>query len=339
MNDSRDDFLKKKTHLIDRFNRNVSYLRLSVTDRCNLRCRYCAPSLPKPLKTERLLTLAEMYRLVSIGANLGITKVRLTGGEPLCRKGVANLIETLSGLDQLNDISLTTNGTLLTRNVRQLKRAGLGRINISLDTLDRNKYRHLTGADQFDTVWRGIMEAAEMGLHPIKINVVVMKGFNDDELERMAQLSMQFPFHIRFIEYMPIGTDPLEARNHFLSVSEIRQRLECLAPLKSVKRMRKDGPAKRYRFEGAPGEIGLIGSMSAHFCDVCNRLRLSADGHLRPCLLSEETLDVITPMRDGASDNELADRFLQTIRQKRNKHRMDFSRNQVLQTKMVSIGG
>lgn len=326
-------------HLMDRFNRHVSYLRLSVTDRCNLRCRYCAPSLPKPLNTEKLLTLAEMERLVRIGTHLGITKVRLTGGEPLCRKGVAGLIEALSGLPRLKDISLTTNGTLLNRHVRPLKKAGLNRINISLDTLDPIKYHQLTGADQFETVWQGIMNVADAGLDPIKINVVVMNGFNDDELENMARLSMRYPFHIRFIEYMPIGTDPLRARNHFLSVTQIRKRLERIAPLLPVQRMQKDGPAQRYRFAGAPGEIGLIGSMSAHFCDTCNRMRLSADGHLRPCLLSEETVDVITPLRRGASDQTLAARFLQTIHQKRDRHRMDFSRNQVLQTKMVSIGG
>lgn len=338
MNDLKTNHLPGQ--LTDRFNRQVSYLRLSVTDRCNLRCRYCAPSLPKPHPSDRLLTLAEMQRLVRIGATLGISKVRLTGGEPLCRKDIVRLIERLSRLPQLKDISLTTNGTLLTRNVRQLKAAGLGRINISLDTLDRIKYRHLTGGDQLDTVWRGIMAAAEMGFDPIKINVVVMKGFNDDELETMARLSMRFPFHIRFIEYMPIGTDPLKARNQFMSVSEMRKRLERVAPLKPVRRRRKDGPAQRYRFEGAGGgEIGLIGSMSAHFCDTCNRLRLSADGRLRPCLLSEETVDVITPMRDNASDRMLAALFLRTIRLKKDQHRMDFTRNQVLQTKMVSIGG
>lgn len=339
MNDPKTNHPPTKSQLIDRFNRHVSYLRLSVTDRCNLRCRYCAPSLPKPLKKDQLLSLSEMHRLVRIGVNLGVTKVRLTGGEPLCRKGVVNLIESLSGLPQLNDISLTTNGTLLTQKARQLRSAGLGRINISLDTLNRIKYQHLTGADQFDTVWQGIMAAMEMGLHPIKINVVMMKGFNDDELESMAQLSKRFPFHIRFIEYMPIGTDPLMASNRFLSVSEMQKRLERVAPLKSIKKCRLDGPAQRYRFDGAPGEIGLIGSMSAHFCDTCNRLRLSADGHLRPCLLSEETMDVITPMRNGASDSVLAAQFLQTIRRKSEQHRMDFTRNQVLPTKMVSIGG
>lgn len=325
--------------LIDRFNRQVSYLRISVTDRCNLKCRYCAPSLPKPLEAEKLLTLAEMHRLAGIGADLGIRKVRLTGGEPLCRKGLVQFIEALSGIPQLEDISLTTNGTLLTRYARQLKNAGVGRINISLDTLDRLKYQRLTGADQFDTVWRGIMQVAELELRPVKINVVVMKGFNDDELEQMARLSMRYPFHVRFIEYMPIGTDPVQARNYFLSVARMRQRLGRIAPLLPVAGTRRDGPAQRYRFAGAPGEIGLIGSMSAHFCDACNRLRLTADGHLRPCLLSEETVDVMTPMRDGASDIALAARFLQALRLKRGKHRMDFTRDQVLPTKMVSIGG
>jgi cyclic pyranopterin phosphate synthase len=288
---------------------------------------------------DKLLTLAEMERLVRIGVRLGIYKVRLTGGEPLCRKGIVSLIDTLSGLPQLKDISLTTNGTLLNRSVQPLIKAGLNRINISLDTLDPIKFHRLTGADQFDNVWEGIMKVAEMGLAPIKINVVVMNGFNDDELKNMARLSMRYPFHIRFIEYMPIGTDPMLARNHFISIAQIRKRLERIAPLLPVQRIQQDGPAQRYRFAGAPGEIGLIGSMSNHFCDTCNRMRLSADGHLRPCLLSEETVDVLTPMREGASDKALAALFLRTIHSKRDRHRMDFSRNQVLQTKMVSIGG
>lgn len=325
--------------LVDHFNRQVSYLRISVTDRCNLRCRYCAPSRPKALKADKLLTFAEMRRLVSIGTTLGIRKVRLTGGEPLCRKGVVPFIETLSRMPQLKDISMTTNGTFLPHHARQLKAAGLGRINISLDTLDRRKYQRLTGEDQFDTVWRGIMQVAELGFAPIKINVVVMKAFNADELETMAQLSLRFPFHIRFIEYMPIGTDPWRARNHFLSVAEMRGRLERLAPLRPLAGTPEDGPAKRYRFEGAPGEIGLIGSMSSHFCATCNRLRLTADGHLRPCLLSEETTDVITPMRNDASDAALAARFIQAMGRKREKHRMDFSRDRLLRTQMVSIGG
>ncbi len=325
--------------LKDRFSRNITYLRISVTDRCNLRCSYCAPSLPKPLMADRLLTLAEMQRLVRIAVHLGIRKVRLTGGEPLCRKDIAHLVDAIATMPQVEDISLTTNGTLLAQKARKLSDAGLNRINISLDTLDRTKYRELTGADQFDTVWNGIMTAARLGIGPIKLNMVVMKGVNDDELEAMGELSMRYPFHVRFIEYMPIGTDPQAAGNCFLPVSEIRRRLGRMAPLLPVRRDRSDGPAQRYRFAGAPGEIGLIGSMSAHFCDACNRLRLTADGRLRACLLAEETVDVLTPMRYGASDRDLAALMQHAVRHKREQHRMDFTRNQVLTTKMVSIGG
>jgi len=167
----------------------------------------------------------------------------------------------------------------------------------------------------------------------------VVKGVNDDELEAMGELSMRYPFHVRFIEYMPIGTDPQGAGNYFLPVSEILQRLGRMAPLLPVERSKKDGPAQRYRFDGAPGEIGLIGSMSNHFCDACNRLRLTADGRLRACLLAEETVDVRTPMRNGASNQALASRMLQAVRHKRERHQMDFTRKQVLQTQMVSIGG
>lgn len=330
---------EQQPRLVDRFNRPVNYLRLSVTDRCNLRCRYCAPCLPKPLKMEKLLTFPEMLRLVRIGSGMGITKVRLTGGEPLCRSGVVGFITALSRLSGLADISLTTNGTLLTRQVRDLKRAGLNRINISLDTLDRLKYHRLTGADQFENVWQGIMQAAACGFDPIKINVVVMNGFNDDEIEEMGRLTLQYPFHVRFIEYMPIGTDPVASRSHFLSAAEIRKRLARIAPLLPVARTAHSGPARLYRFAGAPGEIGLITAMSAHFCDTCNRLRLTADGRLRPCLLSDETADIMTPLRAGAPDDALAAVFLQAVSRKGEKHGMDFTRHRSLHTKMVSIGG
>ena len=222
---------------------------------------------------------------------------------------------------------------------RPLKDAGLKRINISLDTLDRKKYRQLTGADLFDTVWNGIEEAASMGFSPIKINVVVMKGFNDTEIEQMARLTLTYPFHVRFIEYMPIGTDPVLSRGSFLPASEIRKRMERAAPLATVSEAPLDGPAKRYRFKDAPGELGLITAMSDHFCGSCNRLRLTAKGELRPCLLSDETVDILTPLRENARDEALAARFIQAIRKKQNRHHMDFSRDRMLQTKMVSIGG
>jgi len=325
--------------LVDSFQRKVSYLRLSVTDRCNLRCRYCAPSMPSPKPMDALLSMEEMHRLVRVGVGLGINKVRLTGGEPLCRPGIDSFIEKLYALPQIRDVSITTNATMLSDHVKDLKRAGLRRINISLDTLDRDKFRQLTGADQFHNVWGGIMAAAEAGFDPVKINTVVMKGFNDDEVERLAELALRYPFHIRFIEYMPIGTDPTAAQRYFVSVTEIKERLDRVGKLQPIDKGPNDGPAQRYRFEQGRGEVGLIGSMSAHFCKTCNRLRLTSDGFLRACLLADDQLNVMGPMRAGATDEELKALFIQTINNKKDRHHMNFSGGRRLQTKMVSIGG
>lgn len=325
--------------LVDAFQRKVNYLRISVTDRCNLRCRYCAPSLTEHLPKERLLSLEEIQRLARIGIGLGINKIRLTGGEPLFRRGITNLVERLCELDGLEDIALTTNGTLIPDQGRQLKQAGLNRINISLDTLNKEKFRELTGADLFHKAWDGIMTAAELGFDPVKVNTVVMKGYNDDEIEQLADLARHYPFHVRFIEYMPIGTDPNGARKHFFSIAEIEKRLNRMGKLIPIGSKSHDGPALRYRFEGAPGEIGLIGSMSAHFCSSCNRIRLTAAGHLRPCLLADDHVDVITPMRQGATDEELEALFAMALSRKSAEHRLNFSDSQTLQTKMVSIGG
>lgn len=325
--------------LIDGFNRKVNYLRISVTDRCNLKCRYCVPTLPMRMAADKLMTWQEMYCLVRIASTIGINKVRLTGGEPLCRTGIVDFISRLADLSELKDISITTNGTLLSRHCKQLAQAGVRRINISLDTLDPEKFSCLTGSDQFDTVWRGIQDAAATGFDPIKINMVVMKGFNDDEIEAMAKLTMDYPFHIRFIEYMPIGTDPLEACHYFLPSDEIKRRISRIAPIVAIENGPMDGPARRFRFAEAKGEIGLIGSMSAHFCETCNRLRLTADGRLRPCLLNDGSYDLLALLRDKASDHALANRFIETILKKEDRHRLGFTRDKVLETKMMSIGG
>jgi cyclic pyranopterin phosphate synthase len=295
--------------------------------------------MPPPLARGELLSLEEIFRLVRIGEGLGIKKIRLTGGEPLCRPGLDGLIRQILSDTVVEDISLTTNGTLLADQAADLKAAGIGRINISLDTLDRGKFARLTGFDRFDRMWDGLMSAVQMGFAPIKINTVVMKGFNDDEIVTLAELAVRYPFHVRFIEYMPIGTDPHAAERHFLPISEIRQRLERLGPLEPLPRSSLDGPASRYRLNGTPGEIGLIGSMSRHFCAACNRLRLTADGMLRPCLLADDQVDVKTPLRSGASDEDLASLFVRTIRMKKGEHRMSFDGERRLHTKMVSIGG
>lgn len=326
-------------HLTDIHHRRISYLRVSVTDRCNLRCRYCMTSHTRWLPKGHILTLEEIHRMVRIGAGLGISKIRLTGGEPLCRKGVVGLVERICAEPGIEDLALTTNGTLLAEKALPLKRAGLKRINISLDTTDAAAFEHLTGKNLIDAVRQGIAAAQEVGFHPIKINAVVMRGRNDDQIEALADLSRQHPFHIRFIEYMPIGTDPKDSEKHFVSVAEIENRLHKMGPLVPIPHEASDGPARRYRFADAPGEVGLIGSMSAHFCDECNRMRLTADGHLRPCLLSDEQVNVIGDLRRGATDEEIAAIFARAVSMKKGRHQLDFSGNRTLHSKMASIGG
>ncbi|MBF0303550.1 MAG: GTP 3',8-cyclase MoaA [Desulfamplus sp.] len=329
-----------ENQLVDLFKRKVEYLRLSVTDRCNLNCRYCAPSMPKPIQIDKLLTFEEMYRVVKIGVKLGIQKVRLTGGEPLFRNGVVDFVEKLCEIEELKEVSLTTNGTLLAEKALRLKAAGMNRINISLDTLSREKFRELTGADKFNQVWNGIMKSAEAGFSPVKINTVVMGGFNDSEVPALANLTLKYPFHVRFIEYMPIGVDPKTASDSFIPSMELKSRLEDVCgKLIPVQDKKLDGPAKRYRFENAQGEIGFISSMSQHFCESCNRMRMTARGFLRPCLLSEEQVDVITKLREGASDEEIEALFRQALALKNSRHGLTFMGEKILKTKMVSIGG
>ena len=277
--------------------------------------------------------------MVRIGISLGITKVRLTGGEPLVRKGVVGLIDKLSQMPGLLDLALTTNGTLLAKNARKLAAAGLRRVNISLDTMDAAGFKKITGMDLLQTVWNGIEQAADVGFAPIKINCVVMRGSNEEQIEPLAELTRKQPFHIRFIEYMPINTDPLDSQKHFMPIAEVAAKLNRLGRLRPVAPDAHDGPAQRFRFEGAMGEIGLIGSMSNHFCSRCNRMRLTADGHLRPCLLADDQIDVITPLRQGASDEQLADLFKQALAKKKGDHRLDFSGSSALQTQMSRIGG
>jgi GTP 3',8-cyclase len=330
--------MEQKT-LVDGSKRKVSYLRVSVTDRCNLACRYCMTHESKWLPRERILTLEEINRLVRVAIGRGIDKVRLTGGEPLCRKGIIGFIERVCRFEGLEDLSLTTNGTLLAAKARQLRQAGLRRINISLDTLDAAGFRKMTGTDLFEQVWQGIMAAAAEGFNPVKINAVVMRGSNEDQIELLADLSRKHPFHVRFIEYMPIGIDPHAAYERFMPMAQIEARLRRMGPLVAIANGRSDGPALRYRFEGAPGEIGLIGSMSNHFCSRCNRIRLTADGHLRPCLLAESYVDVMPSLRGGATDAELAALFTQALAGKQGEHNLSFSGTCMLRTKMVSIGG
>ena len=325
--------------LIDNYNRRLNYLRISITDRCNLRCIYCAPNDKNPnLPHKEILRYEEILRLVRIGVRLGISKVRVTGGEPLVRKGVYDFLGQLTQIDGLSDVSLTTNGVLLKDNIKKIRSAGIKRINVSMDTLSRKKYHEITGHDMFGQVWEGIESAQKMGFDPIKINVVALNGINDDELIEIARLSFSSPFHIRFIEYMPIGTSHLNIGKHLLA-PEIQERIKVLGELIPVKNGINDGPARRYKFKGAKGEIGFIHALSKHFCNECNRLRLTASGKLRPCLLSDHEEDLKGPLRRGCLDSELADVFLRAVSHKPYGHNVVCDQPVMVAGRMSAIGG
>jgi len=337
--------MKKRSHdtvtgeLVDREQRHLNYLRISITDRCNLRCLYCAPDgrIPKLFHSD-ILSYEEILRLVRIGIRLGIRKVRITGGEPLVRKGAVDLLGRLARMPELEDVSLTTNGVLLAATAQRIFDAGVRRVNISLDSLNPQKYAQITGYDLFEQVWAGIEKARQIGFHPIKINAVAMRGINDDEILDFAKLSLDHPFHIRFIEYMPIGNSRARSRDQILT-PEIQARIASIGELMSMDHSRKDGPARRYQLPGAVGEIGFISAMSQHFCNSCNRLRLTADGKLRACLLSDRHVCLRETLRNGGSDEQLAGLFRTAVRQKAAEHQLTTHGVTSVHDHMQGIGG
>ncbi len=328
-----------KPQLIDPFNRTLNYMRVSITDRCNLQCIYCAPrhGIPK-MDHKDILRYEEILRLIKIAVNLGIDKIRLTGGEPLVRKGVYEFIPKLTSLPGLKEVSLTTNGTFLKENLERIRNGGIKRINVSLDTLKRERYKEITRHDGFQEAWEGIELAKETGFVPVKINIVPIKGLNDDELVDFAKLSLEHPYHIRFIEHMPVGTVRKGIQTNYIPNSLIKTEISKLGKLVPISRSEYDGPAERFKFEGAPGEIGFISPLTHHFCETCNRLRLTAEGHLRVCLLSDKEEDLRGPMRSGASDEELEQIFLNAAAKKPQTHQLD-SNDPTPASQMSSIGG
>jgi len=324
---------------VDNYNRKITYLRVSVTDRCNLRCVYCLPVKNfKPLDCSDILTYEEILKAVEVATELGIKKVRLTGGEPLVRKGFVNFVASVCR-NGLEDVSITTNGVLLKEKAKGIFDSGVRRINVSLDTLNRLKYARITGRDCFDDVWKGLHEAEAVGFYPIKVNVVAIRGLNDDEFLRFAKLSIEKAYHIRFIEYMPIGHDSQWRLEKFISSHEIKTKLQSLGPLEPVPNSTCNGPARRYRFESAKGEIGFINAMSQHFCASCNRLRLTADGKLRPCLFADEEVDVKTPLRNGASQEDLKMLFRAAIARKPRQYHAEIEAGGEPLRPMSAIGG
>lgn len=288
--------------LKDAYQRPVSYLRIAVTDRCNLRCRYCRPMGEEERLGHRdLLSFEEIVEVVRILSQKGIRKVRLTGGEPLVRKDIVKLVKAIAQIDGVSDLSLTTNGVLLGRYAQDLKEAGLRRVNISLDSLRPDRFAAITSYAVFPQVWEGIQKALEVGLDPVKVNVVALRGFNEDEIEDFVRLTFEFPIHVRFIEFMPVGGNAWDS-SMVISCEDIRKRIEGLGNLIPIPSSPLDGPARRFKFEGAKGEIGLISPLSSHFCKDCNRLRLTPDGKIRTCLFSDEEVDLKARLREKGEE-------------------------------------
>jgi cyclic pyranopterin phosphate synthase len=327
------------TGLCDSFQRPINYLRVSVTDRCNLRCIYCMPVAGvRQMSHVDILSYEEIRTVVAAAAELGITKVRLTGGEPLVRLGLSTLVAMLRQVEAVDDISLTTNGTLLGRYAAELKRAGLSRVNVSLDTLELARFKAITRSDsELGDVLAGIEAARAVGLNPVKINQVVMAGINDDEVLDFAARTVSQGWHVRFIEFMPTAGVDVNGLN-FVSVADIKRELSSLGELEPYLPRVGNGPARYFRFPGSQGSVGFISPVSEHFCFQCNRLRLTADGRLRPCLLSDEEIDLKSPLRSGASQEDLKGLIEAAAAKKPLRHRL--AEGQVPSRRpMTQVGG
>lgn len=293
----------------DQYQREISYLRVSVTDLCNLRCRYCMPDGVCQKTHADILSFEEITEIVTAAAQLGIRKVRITGGEPLVRRGVTDLCRMVAAVPGIEEVALTTNGLLLEKYARELKEAGVDRVNISLDTMDPEKYRYITGGGNLEGALRGIQAAFQAGLTPVKVNTVLIGGFNDDEIEAFVNLTRQRPIELRFIELMPMGGE--FGKEAYLPGDEVLRRVPELAPVETE----KGGVARLYRLPDGKGKVGLISAVSRHFCATCNRLRLTSEGNLKPCLHSNQEIRV-----RGKHGEELLDTLRTAILEKPRMH-------------------
>ncbi len=326
--------------MIDRFGRRLTYLRVSLIDRCNLRCLYCMPhGLLDPFKEEELLTMDEVARIVELFAELGISKVRLTGGEPLLRKGVPALVARLKSIPGIHEVVMTTNGILLAPFAAKLKQAGLDRLNISLDTLDRENFKRIAVIDKLPEVLGGIDAALKNGLGPIKLNMVLMKGINDHEVPAMVRFAVERRMDLRFIEWMPTAAEIHSVReNRFLDTESVRQSLEsefCLAR----KEVDPHAPARTYQIIGTHSTIGFISPLSNAFCSMCNRLRLKANGMMKTCLHGKEDLDLRCLLRSETSREEIRKRIEETVFDRPKEHFLNDPTVEHKDFIMTAVGG
>ena len=312
----------------DQFDREITYLRVSVTDLCNLRCRYCMPEGVCQKRHEDILSFEEITEIVTAAAELGVRKVRVTGGEPLVRRGCVELCRQIATIPGIREVDMTTNGLLLERCARDLKAAGLSRVNISLDTLDPDKYRYITGGGDLQQALAGIRAAFEADLRPVKLNTVLIGGFNDDEIGAFVELTRTAPLELRFIELMPMGGD--FGKNAYLPGETVLERVPELEPLPE-----DGGVARLYRLPGSKGTVGLISPLSRHFCGSCNRMRLTSEGNLKPCLHS--ALEIPVRGKHGA---ELKDTLREAILGKPSRHgTLDAEHMSQAGRSMNTIGG
>ncbi len=301
----------------DRFGRRIHYLRISLTDACNMRCVYCMPEDQTFLPRKELMQDDEILTLVRLAAELGFDKIRLTGGEPTARAGIVDLVDAISSTPGVNSLSMTTNGVMLAKLAKPLAQAGLQRVNVSLDTLDPQRFERLTRRGSLQDVWAGIEAAQSAGLEPIKLNVVIVRGYNERDVSEIAALTRDRPWQVRFIEMMPFaGATELQMRG-MVTHLETRALIESeMGLLEEVNGAELDGEARVYRIPGAAGTIGLISSITQPFCASCTRVRLTADGRLRLCLLREKEVDLLTPLREGISLDEIRQQMQDAIWQK-----------------------
>jgi len=331
----------------DRFGHRISYLRVSITDRCNERCTYCMPrELQEWLPREDVLSYEETLRLIRIAAGLGVTKIRVTGGEPLVRRNAIDFIREIPKIPEITSLGVSTNGTLLAREIESgqtmaaaLRAAGVQSINVSLDTLDRHLYSQITGRDLHANVLEGIEAARAAGFDQIKLNSVLMRGRNEEQLVPLIEFAAARNLILRFIELMPVSTTEVLSDENFLPIAEAKRAIEKqFGALIPETTFQTNGPATYYQIPGRDQRVGFIGAMTnLHFCESCNKLRLTCDGKLRPCLGSYLEFDIMKPLRAGASDAELRQFFIDVVDRKPEQH--DFRNNYQPDRKMIAIGG
>lgn len=331
---------RKVVSLIDGFSRPITYLRVSVTDKCNLRCVYCMPESGLPwLRRDDILSYEEIAEIVRAGAGVGLRSIRLTGGEPLVRRDLHRLVGAIAQVPEIEDVALSTNGLLLEEQLEALSAAGLNRVNVSLDTLRADRFEAIARRPGLKSVLRGLDAAIAAGLTPIKVNCVVMRGHNDDELADFAALTLRRPIFVRFIEVMPVHENVEMQRDAYISSDEILERVSAIGELEPVLGPPGNGPARYFAFPGAAGAVGVISPLSHDYCDRCNRVRLTADGRLRLCLFGDHAIDLRSPLRAGAGSQELAALLSSAMLIKPARHHLKLGETSARMRAFSEIGG